>query len=118
MGMPAISTVELRAAPGLGAKVTEAIDIPVPLPPVVTKESGSVIGYEQPDCVTTKIGTLPPLLDTDVDETLGSYVQPFTAGMLSWLSMNRVPKYFVAPDVKIRYAPPSAAPAGTCTSRA
>src|SRR5215471_3403356 len=101
MGMPAISTVELRAAPGLGAKVTEAIDVPVPLLPAVTKESGSVIGYEQPVCVTTRIGTLPPVFGTEVDDTLVSYVQPLSAGMLSWLSMNRVPKYFVAPDVSV-----------------
>src|SRR5215471_5102551 len=118
MGIPATSTVEPRAAPGLGWKVTEAIDVPVPLPPAVTKESESVIGYEQPACVTTRTGTLPPVFGTEVDDTLVSSVQPLSAGILSWLSMNRVPKYFDVPDVKLRYAPPSAMAAGTCTSSA
>ena len=48
------------------------------------------------------MGSVLALAGTEVDERFASYTQPLTAGMLSWLSMGRVPKYFVLPAVNVR----------------
>src|SRR5260221_10302301 len=113
MGWPAISIVAFRGAPAFGANPTVITPVPVMLAPGFTNESVAKTWYGQPDCVTTRIGRLVAVPGADVDERLVSYVHPLTAGMLSWLSMNRVPKYFTLPKDRVKNAPPIPAFAGS-----